>query len=230
MLFLKNMIEKNDTISGKIFDLFIQILIITSIISFSIETLPDLSLSAIKFLYTIELICIVIFTIEYLLRIIVSDKKLKFFFSFHGIVDLIAILPFYVLSGVDLRSIRILRLFKLLRIFKLLRYNKALESLLNAFKTIKEELLVFIIATLFLIYIASVGIYYFEHAAQPHVFQSVFHSMWWAVATLTTVGYGDVYPITVGGKIFTFTILVLGLGIIAIPSGLIASALIKNKK
>ena len=93
---------------------------------------------------------------------------------------------------------------------------------------IKEELIVFLIATLFLLYVSSVGIYYFENPAQPDKFSSVFHSMWWSVATLTTVGYGDVYPITVGGKIFTFFILILGLGIIAVPTGLFASALTKS--
>ena len=76
-----------------------------------------------------------------------------------------------------------------------------------------------------LLYLSSVGIYYFEHEVQPDVFSSIFHSMWWAVATLTTVGYGDAYPVTVGGKIFTFLILMIGLGIVGIPAGLIASSL-----
>ena len=108
---------------------------------------------------------------------------------------------------------------------KLFRYNKAIKRFNLAFKSIKEELIVFLFTTLFLLYIASVGMYYFENAAQPEKFSSILHSMWWAVATLTTVGYGDIYPITVGGKIFTFIILMLGLGIVAVPAGLIASAL-----
>lgn len=81
-----------------------------------------------------------------------------------------------------------------------------------------------------MLYISAVGIYYFENSAQPEQFKSVFHSLWWAVITLTTVGYGDVYPITVGGKIFTFVILTIGLGVIAVPTGLIASALTKTLK
>ena len=92
---------------------------------------------------------------------------------------------------------------------------------------IKEEMIIFLTATIFLIYFASVGIYYFESSVQPDKFSSVFDCMWWAVATLTTVGYGDVFPITAGGKIFTFIILILGLGIIAVPTGLISSALTK---
>ena len=86
--------------------------------------------------------------------------------------------------------------------------------------------------TFFLLYISAVGIYYFENPAQPEVFKSVFHSLWWAVETFTTVGYGDICPVTVGGKVFSFFMLMLGLGIIAVPSGLIASALSKifNKR
>ena len=95
------------------------------------------------------------------------------------------------------------------------------------FLIIKEELFVYLLTSLFLIYVSAVGIYYFEHDAQPEHFASVFHSLWWAVITLTTVGYGDIYPITVGGKCFTFVILLIGLGIIAVPSGLVASAMNK---
>ena len=94
----------------------------------------------------------------------------------------------------------------------------------------KEEVALFLIVTLILIFIVSAGIYFFENEAQPDKFQSVFHSMWWTIVTLTTVGYGDVYPITVGGKIFTFFILILGLGIVTIPAGLVASALSKARE
>jgi voltage-gated potassium channel len=106
-----------------------------------------------------------------------------------------------------------------------LRYSKAISRLGSAFIEVKSELIIFLILTLFLIFLSSVGIYYFENPAQPEQFTSVFHCIWWAVATLTTVGYGDVYPITVGGKIFTFLILMIGLGIVALPAGLFASAL-----
>ena len=87
--------------------------------------------------------------------------------------------------------------------------------------------MIFMVASLFILYVASVGIYYFENEAQPEQFKSVFHSLWWAVATLTTVGYGDIYPITAAGKIFTSIIVILGLGVIAVPTGLIASAMTK---
>lgn len=222
---LKTIIEETDTKQGRIFDLIIQFLIIVSIISFSIETLPNLSENTRLLLWYLEVFTVSVFTIEYLLRLIVADRKLKFIFSFYGIIDLMAILPFYISTGIDLRSIRIFRFFRLARSFKLFRYNKAIQRFSTAFLMIKEELTLFLFATAFLLYFSAVGIYYFENPAQPEQFQSIFDSLWWAVATLTTVGYGDVYPVTVGGKIFTFFVLIIGLGIVAVPAGLIASAL-----
>ena len=226
---LRIVIEDNHTREGRWFDLSIQMLIILSLISFSLETLPDLDEEFIKFLRIFEVITVIIFTVEYLLRLFVAKKKLKFVFSFYGIVDLMAILPFYLAFGIDLRSLRILRLFRLFRIFKILRYSKAIRHMVKAFLSIKEELILFMILSSFLLFLSSVGIYYFENPAQPEVFASIFHSLWWAVATLTTVGYGDIYPITVGGKIFTSVMLFIGLGIVAVPTGLIASALTKTK-
>jgi len=227
---LKQIIECNDTKGGKIFDLFIQSLIILSLVGFSIETIPDISKSLAEVLRISEIIIVIIFTIEYLLRIIVSDKKLKFIFSFYGLIDLFAILPFYLSTGIDLRSIRALRLIRLFRVFKLVRYSNAIQRFNRALILIKEELVLFIFVTVILIFLSGAGIYFFENQAQPEVFTSIFQSLWWAIATLTTVGYGDIYPITMGGKIFTFIILIIGLGIIAVPTGLVASALSKARE
>ncbi|MCK4847302.1 MAG: ion transporter [Deltaproteobacteria bacterium] len=227
---LKRIIEKTDTATGRAFDLFIQSLIILSLVCFSIETFPDLSKSTVSALKLIELITVLIFTVEYLLRLFVAGRRLKFIFSFYGVIDLVAVAPFYIASGIDLRSIRIFRLFRLLRTFKIFRYGKAAERFAKAFAKIKEELVLFFVATIFLLFFSSVGIYYFENSAQPEEFKSVFHCLWWAVATLTTVGYGDVYPITVGGKIFTSFIVVIGLGVVAVPAGLLASALTGTAK
>ncbi len=224
---LKIFIEQNDTKGGKYFDIFIQLLILLSILSFTIETIPDISPELRDIFNYLEIISISIFTVEYILRLFVADSRIKFIFSFYGMIDLFAILPFYVASGIDLRSIRIFRLFRLIRLFKLFRYSKAIKRYKQAFSSIKIELAIFLSATLFLLYISSVGIYYFENEAQPEQFSSVFHCMWWAVATLTTIGYGDMYPVTAGGKIFTSIIVVIGLGVVAVPTGLIASALTK---
>jgi len=100
----------------------------------------------------------------------------------------------------------------------------------TAFTLVKEEIILFFVVTAILLYLTAAGIYYFEHQLQPDAFSSIFSGLWWAVATLTTVGYGDVYPVTTGGKIFTFFVLIIGLGIVAVPSGLMASALSEARK
>lgn len=226
---LKRIVEDNDTTHGRIFDLTIQALIIVSLISFSVETLPDLSPEARNTLQWIETSTVIIFSLEYLLRLLTTGNRLKFIFSFYGIIDLLAILPFYIAIGVDLRSLRIFRIFRVFRILKLTRYSKALQHLKQALTDVKEELILFMILTIIMLYVSAVGIYYFENEAQPENFASIFDCLWWAVATLTTVGYGDVYPITAGGRLFTFLILMVGLGIVAIPTGLLASSLSRKK-
>jgi len=227
--YLKEVVEKSESGLGRVFDLVIQVLIVISLITFSIETLPDLTPETRLVLRRIEVIVVMIFTIEYLLRLFVADRKLKFVFSFYGLIDLLAIFPFYVSRGIDLRSIRVFRLMRLARILKLLRFGKAAQQFKNAYRSIKTELSLFFLMSAFVLYVSSVGIYYFENGAQPEKFASVFHALWWSVATLTTVGYGDIYPITLGGKLFAFVVLMVGIGMVAVPTGLISSALTDEK-
>ncbi|MDC3280064.1 ion transporter [Gammaproteobacteria bacterium] len=215
---------------GKVFDLTIQILIVVSAVSFAIETLPGLSSTTIRLLAISEAVIIGVFTAEYLLRLYFSQKKLSFVFSFYGLIDLAAVLPFYLALGLDLRSLRIFRLARLAILLKIFRFSKAARRFQLAFKLVKEEILVFGLFSLALIYLSAVGIYHFEHEAQPEVFVSVFDGIWWATVTLTTVGYGDVVPITTGGKVFTFFVFIVGLSMIAVPSGLVASALSKVRE
>lgn len=226
---IREIIEDNTSFRGKIFDYFIQFIIIVSLISFVIETLPNLSYSIESILAKIEVFCVFIFTIEYILRIFTAKKPLKYILSFYGIIDLLAILPFYTKTIYDLRSLRIFRIFRIFRTLKLIRYNRALNRFHIATKIVKEEIILFFILTMIFIFISSSGIYFFENDAQPEIFKSVLHSVWWAVVTLTTVGYGDVYPITIGGKIFTFFVLLIGVGIVTVPAGIIASALSKAR-
>ncbi len=207
-----------------------MVTIILSIIAFSIETIPDLDTITIDYLHKFEIFSIYVFTIEYLIRIYTANKKLSYIFSFYGIVDLLAILPFYLTFVIDLRAVKAFRLFRLLRLLKLARYNRTLDKFQKALYNAKEEFVVFFILTIIMFYLASVGIYYFENKAQPEAFRSIFDSMWWAVATLTTVGYGDIYPVTVGGKIFTTLMLLIGLGIVGIPAGIVAAALSEVNK
>jgi len=227
---IKQVVEQNDTPLGRAFDLFIQTLIVLSLVAFSIETLPKLSESAQRWLRGFEIFSVIVFSIEYLLRIYVATPRSRYIFSFFGVVDLVAIVPFYVGTGVDLRTIRTFRLLRLFRLFKLTRYSAAVRRFHVALRIAQEEIVLFLGATLILLYMAAVGIYYFESDVQPEQFGSVFHCLWWAVVTLTTVGYGDVYPITVGGRIFTFLILLIGLGVISVPAGLVSSALAKARQ
>jgi len=224
---IADIVQKSDTPAGRAFDVAIMVLIVYSVITLAFETLPDLSPSAAAFLRASEIAVTLLFTAEYFLRIATAPNRLKYVFSFYGFVDLAAILPFYLATGLDLRAVRAFRLFRVFRLLKLQRYSNAMNRFAKAIAIAKEEVIIFLFATLLLLYLAAVGIYYFENAAQPEAFKSIFHSLWWAVATLTTVGYGDIYPITTGGRLFTFFILMLGLGVVAVPAGLVASALSK---
>ena len=225
---LRRILDDSDSRGGRAFAFGIQGLIACSIVLFCIETLPSLSESTLRFLAIAETVTVAVFSAEYVLRILAAENKRKFIFSFYGLVDLAAILPFYLASGVDLRSVRILRMFRLLRLLKLFRYSRALRRFQTALVSVRDELVLFVMACISMIFLASVGIYHFEHDAQPEVFVSIFDGMWWAVATLTTVGYGDAYPITAGGRFFTVAILVVGLGVVSVPVGLIASALTRT--
>ena len=222
--------------AGRVFAASVQVLILLSVVAFCVETLPDLSPETRSFLHTFELVSVVLFTAEYVLRIIASRPRRKYVLSFFGLVDLVAILPFFVtiatsaFTGVDLRSIRLFRMFRLMRTLKLVRYSAAARRFVDAFQMIRTELALVLVACVFLLFTSAVGIYYFEGEAQPEQFGSIFHCMWWAVSTLTTVGYGDVYPITIGGRLFTAIVLFVGLGIVAVPAGLVAGAVARTLK
>lgn len=227
---LRKIINESNSTKARAFDIFIQIMILISIITFSLETVPGLSESYSSTFHILEIISVSIFTAEYILRVVIAQNKTKFIFSFFGIVDLLAILPFYLTIGIDLRTIRILRFLRIFRIFEMTKYHAATERITTALRLAREELILFLLMSGTLIYVSAVGIYYFENEAQPESFSSIFHSLWWAVITLTTVGYGDVYPITLGGRMFTFLILIIGVGIISIPAGLIAAALSQARR
>ena len=230
---LRKIVEKSDTKLGLIFDLSIQALIIASIVIFSLETLPDLDPSTIELLGALEVVLVSVFSLEYLLRLAVAKRKIKFAFSFWGLIDLLAILPYYLFTfGIDFNLImlRAFRLLRLVRIIKLGRYSKSLERVALAMKLAKEDLVLALVTASIMLLVASFGIYQFENPVQPEKFSSFFESLWWALATLTTVGYGDIYPITLGGRIFTGVILMIGLGVVALPAGIISSCLTEARK
>ena len=219
-----------DTPSGKFFDVALIICILLSVTTVFLESVDILKDEYGMIFRWIEWTFTLLFTLEYALRIFCVSERNRYIFSFYGIIDFLAIFPFYLRGAYDLRALRAFRIFRIFRALKLIRYNKALNRFHIAAKIVKEEIVLFLIVTSIFIFLASAGIYFFENKAQPEIFTSVIHSGWWAVVTLTTVGYGDVYPITVGGKIFTFFILLIGVGIVTIPAGLVASALSKARE
>ncbi|WOI52635.1 ion transporter [Parvularcula sp. LCG005] len=207
------------------FDLTIQSVIIISLVAMTAGTVQSLPRGVLIFCHVLLVLCLLFFVLEYALRIYLAENRWGYIFSFWGIVDFLSIIPSIFLPGSDGLALRAARLIRLVRILKLYRTSHALHRLNWAFRAVRQELLAMLLIALLVFFVAAAGIYEFEHEAQPEVFSSIPAAMWWAVATLTTVGYGDAYPITVAGKIFTGIILVLGLGLVAVPTGLLAAAL-----
>lgn len=203
-------------------------LILASAIIIAIETLPNLPTPLAAGLAWLEVALVVLFTVEYLARLFSAPDPLRYALSVWGLVDLIAILPALLLLAPDWAALRTLRLLRLARLLKLFRADRALARLGRALTSIRGELAVFGFLAVVVIYLAAVGIYHFEADAQPEHFGSIPASLWWAIATLTTVGYGDVYPITTGGQIFTALVLLVGLGVVAVPAGLVTAALLSD--
>lgn len=225
--------DEND-LASNIFDGIIITLIIINVALVVAQTfsIPE---TVQKVFDWIELISVIIFSIEYLLRVYTADlmhpelshfkARIKYIFSFMALIDLLAILPFYLpyLVPIDLRVLRILRVVRLLRIFKINRYTTALTSIGTVFKRKKAQLLSSIFVVLLLMIMAAVLMYNVESEAQPEAFSNALSALWWAVATFTTVGYGDIYPVTVLGKILSAIIALLGIGLVAVPTGIISA-------
>ena len=230
--------EDGDIVS-KAFDIIIIGLIIINIGMVIAETF-DLS-DRIRHLFSVlEAISVAVFTLEYALRVWTADlirpqmapakARLRFIFSFMALMDLLAILPFYVpfIIPVDLRVLRTLRVTRLLRLFKVNRYTTALTTIGKVFKKKAPQLVASMLIVGLLMLISAVLMYNIENAAQPNVFENAFDALWWAIATLTTVGYGDIYPITAGGKILSSVIAVLGICLVAVPTGIISAGFMET--
>jgi voltage-gated potassium channel len=230
-------IEKADDgdVSSKVFDWVILILIVLNVLSIIIMSFDNIAAEFGTELYYFEVFSVIVFSIEYLLRMWTADLKypqygpvksrVRLAFSFMAIIDLLAILPFYLplIVVIDLRFLRMFRLARIFRIFKLNRYSKALNHITKVIKDKKEELLTSVFIMLFIIVLSSTLIYFIEHDMQPEAFPNIVASFWWAICTLTTVGYGDVYPITLAGKVLASIIAVSGIGLVALPTGIISS-------
>lgn len=215
-------------------DLALTALIMINILFLVLETIPSINEHLRHLLWDFEVFSVGIFTIEYFLRLwtITEDPdynhpvwgRIKYVFTPMAIFDLMAFLPFFLpLIHADLMFMRSARLFRLLRIFKVTRYMQALHVITDVIKDKAEELLISFTLMLFTLVVFSGLMYYIEHPAQPEKFSSIPQTMWWAVATLTTVGYGDMYPITPLGQVLGGLAAITGIGLFAIPTALLAS-------
>lgn len=216
------------------FDIFIISLIILSALAIILESDQNIYNKYKFFFDGFEVFSVVVFSIEYILRLWTCVEKqsyknpitgrLKFIFSPIAIIDLLAILPFYLpFVGLDLRFLRIIRIFRIFRLLKLVRYSKAFRMIRSVLNEKKEDLIIILAFVSIILIIVSTLMFYVERDTQPVAFGSIPKAMWWDVTTLTTVGYGDIYPLTPLGKILGGIISLLSIGLIALPSGIIAS-------
>ena len=223
---------------SKIFDFALVILILVNVGAMMLETVPGLSPTWQRELHTIEIVSVLIFTVEYLLRVYSSaaapsrhgeearsakKKRWNYLKSPMAVIDLMAILPFYLSMFVAL-DLRILRVFRVMRILKIGRYSRSMQTLLTVLRNEAHSLGAAISVLLVFTVIAATCIYYIEHTAQPEVFSSIPSSLWWALVTLTTVGYGDAVPITTLGKVFGGFITIMGICFYALPAGILSSS------
>lgn len=214
---------------GRTVALILHGLILLSAISISFETIDGLPPVLHAALFWFEAFILAVFVVEYVLRLTCSAHPLRYAFSFWGIIDLLACLPAVALIQSEWQVVRTIRLIRLVRLLKLFRTSTTFDRLTRAFALVKGELIIFIVLALMVLYISAVGIYLFEHEAQPEAFSSIPVSLWWAVASFTTVGYGDLIPITTGGRIFTTLVLFIGLGVVAVPAAIVTTALLETQ-
>lgn len=231
--------SKSDFLSRG-FNIFIISLIVLNVFAVSLETMQDFSDTYSGPLKVFEWFSMVVFTLEYVLRVWTCTLKpeysspvsgrIRYMLTPSAIIDLMVVTPFYLpfFFNLDLRFLRVLRLFRLFTLFKMARYSKSLHLFKSVLKDTRQELFIVLAATMGMLVFASGVIYFIENKAQPEAFSSIPASMWWAVSTMTTVGYGDVYPITTLGRFFGGFISILGLGTFGLPVGIIAYGFIEE--
>jgi len=220
-----------------IFDWFIIILIILNIATLIAETSPSISPLTLKMFHVFEVYSVIVFTVEYALRVWTATcnpkyrqkivGRFKYIGSASSLIDVMAIVPFYleVIIGafIDLRFVRIFRLFRLFRVLRLGRYSSSIKVLVLVFKEKLADLIIAISIVFILIILSASILFYVEHTAQPESFSSIPETMWWAVCTLTTIGYGDLVPMTFMGRFMTAFIAILSIGIIALPAAMLVT-------
>ena len=220
-------------------DIFIVTLIALNVVALVLETVEPVRRAFPALFPWFERWSVAVFSVEYVLRLwsATADPRyaspirgrLRFARSPLAVIDLLAILPAYLpFVGIDLRVIRAARLFRIFRLAKLARYSRALQMFGRVIAAKKEELVTTFMLLLLLLLVAASMLYFAEHRAQPDVFPSIPAAMWWGVVTITTVGYGDVYPVTVAGRAIAAVVAILGLGMFALPTGLLGAGFVEE--
>ena len=206
------------------FEIAVSIAVFASIAIMALETfaLPERLREA---LFIADATLSLVFLVEYLYRLATADNRRGYVTSFYGIIDLIAIFPILIHAASSARVVRLLRVLRIIRLLKIKRYSDALDRYRLALRSIAAEATLFTgVALIFIISFAFL-IYEFEHEAQPELYRNIFDAIYWAVISLTSVGYGDVYPVTNAGRMLTVAMVLTGMGIVAVPTALLASAL-----
>jgi voltage-gated potassium channel len=229
---LYEIIFEADTPAGKFFDVSLLAIILISVGLVVIESVPSINQNYHQFLKISEWIITIIFTIEYILRIGIVKKPLQYIFSFYGIIDLLSVIPTYlglfIIGSHSLVVIRILRLLRIFRILKLTRYTQAGRSLAKALWASRAKISVFIFFVIILVIIVGTIMYIVE--GPEHGFTSIPRGIYWAIVTLTTVGYGDISPETPVGQFFASIVMIMGYAIIAVPTGIVTAEIINPTK
>ena len=227
---LHEIIYEADTPAGKLFDVILLIAILASVLFVMLESVPSISEQYGDFLNKAEWVITILFSIEYVLRIISIQKPFKYIFSFYGIIDLLSTIPKYVsliiVGSHNLAALRALRLLRVFRILKLARYVGASNRLIVAMQQSKAKIAVFLFFVVILCIILGTIMYMVE--GEENGFTSIPRSIYWAIVTLTTVGYGDIAPGTFLGQLIASIIMILGYAIIAIPTGIVSSELTRT--
>jgi voltage-gated potassium channel len=219
---------------SKYFDPFIMALIVLNVIAVVLETVNWIYIRYATFFHIFDIFSVAVFSVEYVLRLWTCTVDPRFRHPLRGrlhymitplaIIDLLAILPFYLYFILpEMRFLRAVRLFRLFRVLKLARYSESLQTFMDVLRLKKEELLLMFFAILILLIVSSSLMYEAEHEAQPEAFSSIPAAMWWGIVTLATVGYGDVYPKTAIGKFIGSIVVILGIGLFALPTGVLAA-------
>ena len=214
-------------------------LIALNVVMLALETVRPLHDRYAAAFHVFDAASVAVFTVEYLLRLWSCTAnprfagpvlgRVRYILTPMAVVDLLAILPFYLpAADTDLRVLRALRLMRVFRVAKVWRYSSALQTLGRVFASKREQLLATLFTALLLVVVASTLMYYAEHEAQPDRFSSIPAAMWWGVATITTIGYGDIYPVTPWGKALAAVIAVVGIGLFALPTAILGSAFMEE--